>query len=653
MRDPAAIGNGLHPRNGLQVVGRQPQVRSQLLISGVARWWDSSGRGSPRQRGCLTRGAAIEAVAVIGLSVVLCFVAPQPVRGCSCSYPPHWGFISPENGRLPANAVGVLWFKPKEFDRRYRLQQPPSEREVATRITVEKRVRDRFERVPGIALRVDGFDGVFVVGPREGLAVGATYRFTDPGPLLDDEYRDWADEVRPLGSGPHRKVRVTVDAARLSANSPLTIEAGTTTPVPIAVASGGGACAVFGEPIPHVTIQTGLVPEVERWRGQLLFRTLVDEEAWAGAESLCSLYPSGRSWRQVGQDTIYSTCREPGARGEAPIAFRTPQGAFRELAALGHTVRMQAILPGSGILLESEALTVDLSCPEHARDTWVDAAWFGLRAPDSPCSCPAVRVSGFVGPAEARLPGNAAGVVWYDSRYSSGLRQQQPDPTEVLSSRLSVRVLSGGQDWEAPVPTVVRAVQDFPGAFVVAPEGGFVAGARYFFVDGEHGDRWWRHGDSPWDLRKGVIATVDSVDLLPATTRLSLSSTPSVFETLRVARPFRCDTVERLPQVHVEARLDGVGPRWREQLLYRTLVDGAPWHGVSTECAGVQLWPGIWAASGNDLLYGRCPDGGRWNHGLEPGPHQVQMKAFLPGTPVVFTTETVTVDLSCLAPVEE
>ena len=580
------------------------------------------------------------------MTIALTLFAPQPTRGCSCLRPAHWGFIGPEDGQLPANATGVLWYKPRQAD----------ESSVAARITVEKHVQDRFERVAGTARSVDGFPGIFLVAPRDGLTIGSTYRFTDRGSILDDGHPDWADDVRPLGSGPHRQIQVTVDPDRLTASSSLTIEAGATTTEPIRVASGGGACVVFGEPIPHVAIEAGLAPEAERWRGQLLFRTLVDEEPWAGADSLCSLYPSGRSWRQVGRDTVYSTCQEPDARGETPIAYRPPPGGrYRTLAATRHNVKMQAILPGSGIFLESETLAVDLSCPRSAREAWIDAAWFGLRPPESPCSCPAdaFSASGFAGPAEARLPANAAGVIWYDSEnWRSRPVQQQPDPADVLSSRLSVRMLNG-QDWDAPLPTVVTAVPDFPGVFVVAPEGGFVAGARYFFVESEREDDWWRPGDDPWDLQAGVIATIDSQDLLRTDTTLTLNATPSVFETLRVARSFRCDAVERLPQVHIEARLDGMGHRWRDQFLYRTLVDGRRWRETSTTCTRVQLRPRTWADTGNDVLYSRCGED-PWHvyHGLDPGPHRVQMQAFLPGTDILLETETLTVDLSCPGPVE-
>ncbi len=386
----------------------------------------------------------------------------------------------------------------------------PSERQVAARITVEKRQQDRFVRVPTTARSVDGFRGIFVVAPREGLATGATYRFTDRRSTLDDDHRDWADSLRPLGNGPHRQVQVTVDADPLPANSSLALKAEPAAAELIHVASGGGKCSVFGQPVPHVSIEAGLAPEAQEWRGQLLFRTLVDDELWAGAESLCSLYPSGRSWRQVANDKVYSTCWDLDARSEAPIAFREPGGRLRKLAPTKHTVKMQAFLPGTDIVLESETLTVDLSCPRAAVATWIDAAWFGMGASDQLCECPGPPyTSGFIGPADVRLPANAAGVLWLQA-----------------------------MEWQS-------------------------AGS---------------------------------------------DSTPTIVGTLRVASTFRCGTVERLPHVQIEARLEGNGQRWRNQLLYRTFVDGEGWYGASSTCAGqLQVLETAGATVGHDVLYGRCP----------------------------------------------
>ncbi len=593
--------------------------------------------------------------AVAGLSIALSAFAPRNAQACSCVDPEHWGFIGPENGRLPANAAGVVWFKPRVFDRRYELQQPPSGRRVAARIRVEQRVQNRFVRVPATARSVDGFRGIFVVAPREGLAVAATYRFTDRGSTLHDDHPEWADSRRFLGNGPHRQVQVTVDADPLPANSSLALKAGPAAAELISVASGGGMCSVRGQPVPHVSIEAGLAPEVREWRGQLLFRTLVDDEPWAGAESLCSLYPSGRSWRQIATDKVYSTCQDLDARGEAPIAFREPRGRFRELAPTKHSVKMKAFLPGTDIVLESEALTVDLSCPRAAVATWIDAAWFGMGASHQLCECPGpLYTTGFIGPADVRLPANAAGVLWLQATEWQSAESDRPDPQEVVRSRISVRML-GKQGEGVALATIAKAVPDTSGVFVVAPEGGFVPGARYFFVDREHNGEWWRPGNDPWDLRKGVIATIDNLELSVETT-LTLHSTPTIVGTLRIASTFRCGNVERLPHVQIEARLGGNGQRWRNQLLYRTFVDGEGWYGASSTCAGeLHVLGAAGATVGHDVLYGRCPgekspeDVYYWFPPLEPAAHQVKMQAFLPGTDIVLETKTVTVDLSCPA----
>ena len=308
------------------------------------------------------RRPLLTATAAVVLAIVLSSFGPRPAHGCSCVHPEHWGFFGPADGRLPANASGVLWFKPKVYDKRYRLKEPPSTNRIAARITVEKWAHDRFKRVRATARSIEGFPGVFVVAPREGLVAGARYRFTDRGSILRDEYPDWADSIRQLGSGPHRQVQVTVDAEELSAGSSLVLRAAPSGVEPIVVASGGGACSVQ-DPTPHASLEAGLPSEAEKWRGQLLFRTLVNGEPWAGAESLCSTYPSGRSWRQVGQDVVYSSCQDVDPLGETPIAFSEPGGRFRELAPASHNVKMQAFLPGTDIVLGSPTMTVDLSCP--------------------------------------------------------------------------------------------------------------------------------------------------------------------------------------------------------------------------------------------------------------------------------------------------
>ncbi|MXW03326.1 MAG: hypothetical protein F4X59_03110 [Holophagales bacterium] len=177
----------------------------------------------------------IAAVAAAASAVVFALLGSFPVQGCSCLEIEHWGFLGPRDVNLPANAVGVLWFKP--FDR-HRPQTPPSESSVADRITVEKRAQDRFETVAATARRVDGFPGIFVVAPREGLVVGATYRFTDPGPIREYRNPHRAELARARGSGPYRQVMVTVDAEAIPANAQLTLEEGDAPEQPLYIAEG-------------------------------------------------------------------------------------------------------------------------------------------------------------------------------------------------------------------------------------------------------------------------------------------------------------------------------------------------------------------------------------------------------------------------------
>lgn len=291
--------------------------------------------------------------------VVFALLGPFPVQGCSCLEIEHWGFLGPENGSLPGNAAGVLWFKPLD---RYRPQPPPSESSVAARITVEKRVQDRFETVPATARRVDGFPGIFVVAPREGLVAGGTYRFSDRGPIR--EYRDprWADSARDRGVGPYRQVLVSVDAEEIPANAQLTLEEGDAPEQPLYIAEGD-LCGMSARRQALAPVAVYLPLDAQKWQASLLFRTLVDGEPWAGAGSSCSVIPSGRSWRPLGREIIYGACPDPDVRPGEPLGFRGPGGPVRVLTPTKHTVQMEAYLPGTGIVLKSGTLVVDLTCP--------------------------------------------------------------------------------------------------------------------------------------------------------------------------------------------------------------------------------------------------------------------------------------------------
>lgn len=73
---------------------------------------------------------SLQAVVLVILSAT---VVVSPAGACSCLQSSHWGFLAPADGRLPANAVGVAWYRP-----------PPSRSFalVLAQVSVEMRAED-------------------------------------------------------------------------------------------------------------------------------------------------------------------------------------------------------------------------------------------------------------------------------------------------------------------------------------------------------------------------------------------------------------------------------------------------------------------------------------------------------------------------------
>ena len=271
----------------------------------------------------------------------------------------------------------------------------------------------------------------------------------------------------------------------------------------------------------------------------------------------------------------------------------------------------------------------------------------------SACSCLKWQpFSGFIGPTEVRLPINAAGVLWYQDGGSRLPSEADGFRTSEVAPRILVtRVYPRTKGDPAPTQANSKSVAGFEGVFVVSPKDGLRPGARYLFVEEAHREDWWRANTAaPLELSKGIYVTIDSDELTEDTT-LTLSKTPTVFELLKVDEAYGlCSYTDHLPQVLLEARLSGNAPRWRHQLLYKTLVDGEPWRGKQSTCS--YRVPGrSWADTAHDIVYGDCSKpgspSGKPAPTLDASPHSIRMQALLPGTGIVLETEAVTVDLSC------
>ena len=167
------------------------------------------------------------------------------------------------------------------------------------------------------------------------------------------------DEVEAYSEG-NRQVLVTIDREELPVETPIMLEVEPVMRYSIRVSAGGSCSTVLSAA--NVRIATELGPAVQRWREQLLYRTLIDGgRSWHPTSTLCATVPGGRSWESVGRDRVYAAC-EASFNGSTGLA-RGP-----------HTIKMQAILPGTNVVLETPATTVDLNCSwlNNLRNRWRD-----------------------------------------------------------------------------------------------------------------------------------------------------------------------------------------------------------------------------------------------------------------------------------------
>ena len=314
------------------------------------------------------RGSKV-AMLAIATSMTALVLDSRPASGCSCAGPrPHWGFLGPDTGRLPANAAGVLWYLP-----------PPSpwgdERSAKEldhligNLTVELRRATGYIDIP---VRVNRYDGpltrdwpqwergtFFLVRPAEGLRPGKTYRFTDHS---DDK---WENDWPARGQ---RQVVFFVDRQELTPDTPLELDFTEPAIEDLRIKSMGGGCSETLR-VSHAPLAAHLPAGADDWRDQLLYRTFVDGELWVGEESLCQTVIPGRTWmEEVGRDGVYRTCADDFASLGVPDGSRYSYWSAGYMPSGPHKVRIQAFLPGTDIVLETKTVTLDFTCPSPPQE---------------------------------------------------------------------------------------------------------------------------------------------------------------------------------------------------------------------------------------------------------------------------------------------
>lgn len=277
---------------------------------------------------CSTWAAMKRTVAL--LLIALIAALPSAANACSCSPVIDWGFIGPAQGSLPANAAGVLWFQP----------EGGWSGNLESRFTAEILEGEEFRQLPVQVSRVDEFakedSGIYVVSAGDkGLKPGSTYRFSV----------DRAD----MG---HDQVIVTVDLDSLSDATAFDLVVGKNTSATLRVAAA--VQCLTGLDVSLVRIEGRLPLEKRRWREQLLYRTIVNEEVhWQWRSVMCATVIPGRSMEAAGHDLVYADCDSDQMGGIWYEAGLEP-GRY--------SLKMQAYLPGTGFVLETGVRTVDLNC---------------------------------------------------------------------------------------------------------------------------------------------------------------------------------------------------------------------------------------------------------------------------------------------------
>ena len=230
------------------------------------------------------------------------------------------------------------------------------------------------------------------------------------------------------------------------------------------------------------------------------------------------------------------------------------------------------------------------------------------------------------------MPANAAGVAWFTP--------EEIRDNENLAARFTVEIRKAGEFRLLPVK--VSPVENFPGIYVIAPEGERLKpGATYRFTV-DKADPYGRG-------HKQALVTIDHRDL-STKTEFTLDIGPITTEFIGVAARVSCSDGLEVSQVKVESKLAKDAQQWREQMLYHTIVNGEiNWVAFESLCETIP--PGrSWEAVGHDRIFAACRKLAGLHYvkyNLAPARHTLKMRAFLPGTGGVLETDVKLVDLHC------
>jgi hypothetical protein len=214
---------------------------------------------------------------------------------------------------------------------------------------------------------------------------------------------------------------------------------------------------------------------------------------------------------------------------------------------------------------------------------------------------------------------------WRPSSSSDG---SPPDPSKV--------VLASAAAPGTPLP--FTAMQLPAGSYLLVPDQPLAPGAAYVLAE--------QSTCAGQPIGPNVTFQVAGSAPLPTSLGTLVESENRVGP-LTVAAGAPCSAEVEAHQIGIELQLAPEAMAWRDALHFETLVDGKAWRAASAATSSVD--PGVsWRGRGVDLLYRVCKtEDADVSEGLAAGPHEVVMRATLPGSGAVVQSSSLTVHIDC------
>jgi hypothetical protein len=241
------------------------------------------------------------------------------------------------------------------------------------------------------------------------------------------------------------------------------------------------------------------------------------------------------------------------------------------------------------------------------------------------CSPPLCWPGFFTPGSGATVPANLPAIYW---RPLSGYDTSPADPSKVVLARAASP--------STPLPFTATQLPD--GDYVLVPDQPLTPGTAYVLTD----------QTTCAGMAIGPNVTFQVADAAPPPASLgALAETANLVGPLQLQGGASCSFEVDAHQIGIGLLPGFEATAWRDVLHFETLVDGRVWDTSRSVISAVP--PGAsWRGRGVDLLYRVCrTDEVGAPEGLAAGPHEVEMRATLPGSGVVVRSSSLSVHLEC------